>query len=327
MIITSNFKPAWWLANSHSQTIYPSLIRRIKAPVDVMERLELPDGDFIDLAWAINGLAADTPLVILLHGLGGSVESNYAAGLMRVFNSLGWRAVVMHFRGASKEPNRLARAYHSGDTADFDYFLHVLAEREPETKKAAVGVSLGGNVLLKWLGEQGKQSMLKTAVAVSVPFQLRMVANTISQGFARIYQRYLLNRLKQVFEEKRKSFQGELPQALKDMDKWQCFWTFDEYVTAPLNGFDHVHAYYRESSSRAYLAKIATQTLIIHALDDPFMTPEVVPLSEELSEDVTLELSEKGGHVGFITGHLPGKPVYWLEQRIPEHLNQVFSVN
>ena len=325
MIITSDFKPAWWLANSHSQTIFPSLIRRVKAPVDAMERLELPDGDFIDLAWAVNGLGQDTPLVILLHGLGGSIESTYAAGLMHEFNRQGWRAVLMHFRGASKEPNRLARAYHSGDTADLHYFLNLLAKREPGTKKAAVGVSLGGNILLKWLGEQGKQSLLTTAVAVSVPFQLRLVANKISQGFSRIYQRYLLTRLKQVFAEKCKTFPGELPQALKDMKKWQCFWTFDEFVTAPLNGFQHVHDYYNKSSSRAYLANIATKTLIIHSLDDPFMTPEVVPKPDELSENITLELSEKGGHVGFITGHLPGKPIYWLEQRIPLHLKEVFS--
>lgn len=325
MIINSNFKPAWWLTSSHGQTVYPTLARNISAPVDSMERLELPDGDFIDLAWAINGLDSQAPLVILLHGLGGSVESSYAAGFMHAFNRYGWRAVLMHFRGASPEPNRLPRAYHSGDTGDVDYFLKLLAQREPKTKKAVVGVSLGGNVLLKWLGEQEKQTLVDTAVAVSVPFELRLVADRIGRGFSRIYQAYLLRRMKKVFERKKAVFNGDVPQAFKDMDKWQCFWTFDEYVTAPLNGFPHVHDYYREASSRPYIAKITTPTLIIHALDDPFMTSEVVPSEEELSKEVTLELSAKGGHVGFITGNLPGKPVYWLEQRIPEHLSQVFK--
>lgn len=325
MIINSDFKPAWWLANSHSQTLFPSLMRRIQSPVDRMERLELLDGDFIDLGWAINGLAKDTPLIILLHGLGGSMDSSYAAGLMQEFNRRGWRAVLMHFRGASKEPNRLARAYHSGDTGDVNYLLHLLAEREPETKKAIVGFSLGGNVLLKWLGEMGSQTLIQAAVAVSVPFQLRLVADRIGTGFSRIYQGYLLKRLRQVFERKKSTYtQDNMPQPLRDMHKWQCFWTFDENVTAPLHGFRHVHSYYRESSSRAYLSQIHTPTLIIHALDDPFMTPEVVPTAQELSQDVTLELSQKGGHVGFISGNLPGKPIYWLEQRIPSYLAEQF---
>lgn len=325
MIITSEFKPAWWLPSAHVQTLFPTLTRRIQAPVDATERIELPDGDFIDLAWAVNGLDDDSPLVILLHGLGGSIQSSYVAGLMYACNSCGWRAVLMHFRGASNEPNRLARAYHSGDTGDLNYFLNLLAQREPHTKKAAVGVSLGGNVLLKWLGEQGPQSLIVGAVAVSVPFQLRLVADRISQGFSRIYQGYLLRQLKEVFERKKNYLADDLPQALKDMHKWQCFWTFDEFVTAPLHGFPNVHAYYREASSRRYLGDIATQTLIIHALDDPFMTPEVLPNEKELSNDILLELSSAGGHVGFITGNLPGMPVYWLEQRIPDFLKQVFA--
>ncbi len=325
MIVKSNFKPAWWLTNSHGQTLYSTLARNIQAPVDSTERIELPDGDFIDLAWSINGLDSNAPLVIILHGLGGSVESTYAGGFMRTFNRCGWRAVLMHFRGASSEPNRLPRAYHSGDTDDLNYFLNLIAQREPQTQKAVVGVSLGGNILLKWLGEQGAQTLIDAAVAISVPFQLRLVADRISRGFSRIYQEYLLRRMRQVFERKKSIFNGALPQVFRDMDKWQCFWTFDEYVTAPLNGFPHVHAYYREASSRPYLAKIATQTLIIHALDDPFMTPEIIPGEEELAKDVTLELSAKGGHVGFITGNFPGKPIYWLEQRVPDYLMGVFS--
>lgn len=324
MIITSEFKPAWWLASTHAQTMYPALIRNVQPPVDKTERMVMPDGDFVDLCWAINGLAPDAPLVVMLHGLGGNVRSGYAAGLMQTLNQLGYRALVMHLRGASDEPNRLARAYHSGDTADFNYVMHRLAEREPNAAHLAIGFSLGGNVLLKWLGEQGAAAPVNAAVAVSVPFQLRLAADRMGHGFSRLYQTYLLYRLREVLSQKRLNLKGDIPQALLDADKWNCFWTFDENVTAPLNGFSSVHSYYRQSSSRYYLHAIKKPTLIIHALDDPFMTEDILPKANELSEDVTLELSSRGGHVGFITGNIPGKPVYWLEQRIPAFL-QPFS--
>lgn len=325
MIVESQFKPAWWLATAHAQTLYSTVTRRNSAPVDHVERIELPDGDFIDTAWAINGVPEKAPLVILLHGLGGSVDSTYIAGLMNACNQQGWRAVLMHFRGASTEPNRLVRAYHSGDTADFDFYLRLLTEREPDTQKAAIGISLGGNVLLKWLGEQGPQTLLNAAIAVSVPFELRLVADKMSRGFSRIYQRYLLQRLRKVFHRKIQAWPDELPKALQDYAKWRCFWTFDDNVTAPLHGFSSVHDYYRQSSSRSYLRAIATPTLIIHSRDDPFMTVNVLPRNDELSDYVTLELSAKGGHVGFISGQFPGKPVYWLEKRIPEYLNTIFA--
>ena len=324
MITGSAFKPAWWLKNKHAQTMYATLTRRIKAPIDKQERFELPDGDFIDLAWAINGLSEDTPLVIFLHGLGGGVDSTYVAGQLRAYNKSGWRAVLMHFRGASKEPNRLPRAYHSGDTADLDCLLQALAEREPHTKKALVGVSMGGNVLLKWLGEHAQQSFVDVAVAVSVPFQLRLVADRVNQGFSRVYQSYLLRRLRAIFDKKLERFAKELPWSAVELNAARCFWTFDETITAPLYGFAHVHAYYRAASSRQYLNQITTPTLLIHALDDPFMTPEVLPLLEELSPYVTLELSPHGGHVGFIAGNVPGMPVYWLDKRVPDFLKGYF---
>ena len=184
--------------------------------------------------------------------------------------------------------------------------------------KAIVGVSLGGNVLLKWLGEQGSQSLVQAAVAVSVPFELRKVADRINQGFSRFYQAYLLRRLRVVFKRKLDKHADGLPPSIANIDSLDCFWTFDENITAPLHGYPHVHAYYREASSRQYLANIQTPTLIIHALDDPFMTPDAIPTVDELSKDVILELSHKGGHAGFITGRVPGRPIYWLDQRIPQ---------
>ena len=304
--------------------MYATLTRRIKAPIDKHERFELPDGDFIDLAWAINGLSEDTPLVIFLFGLVGSVDSTYVAGQLLAYNENGWRAALMHFRGASKEPNRLPRAYHSGDTGDLDYFLKKLAIKEPNTKKALVGVSMGGNILLKWLGEHPQQSIVNAAVAISVPFQLRLVADRVNQGFSRVYQSYLLRRLRAILGEKLKRFSDQLPWSAIDLNAARCFWTFDETITAPLYGFPHVHAYYRAASSRQYLNQIKTPTLLIHALDDPFMTPEVLPPLDELSPCVTLELSGFGGHVGFITGKVPGLPVYWLDERVPKFLNGYF---
>lgn len=322
MIVNSSFKPVWWLSNKHAQTLYPTLVKkRLKPPIDFHERLELPDGDFIDLAWCINDLNKNAPLVILLHGLGGGVNSIYVSGLLRAFANAGFRGVLMHFRGASEEPNRILRAYHSGDTADFAYFLDILAKREPFTKKATVGISLGGNVLLKWLGETGASLWIDAAIAVSVPFQLSSVADKMSQGFSRLYQAYLLKRLRHTFLKKLNYF-NDAPFSNNDLLSLKTLWEFDEQITAPINGFKSAKEYYQKASSRQYLKGIAIPTLIIHAQDDPFMTPDVIPSPKELSSQITLELSQYGGHVGFIagTGISQSQPMYWLEQRIPEFL-------
>ena len=325
MIIESTFKPAWWLKNSHIQTIYPTLVHRTPAVIDYCERLELPDGDFIDLAWAINGLPASAPLVVLLHGLGGSINSVYVAGLLRAFRRAGYRGVLMHFRGASGEPNRLPRTYHSGDTGDLAYLLQCLYQREPNTKKAVVGVSLGGNVLLKWLGEMGAQSLIKTAVAISVPFELERVADRVNQGFSRLYQAYLLQGLRTVFLKKWELVNTVVALTPSDLCSLKTLMAFDDCITAPLHGFKNAKAYYAESSSRQYLSAIKTPTLIVHALDDPFMTPDVVPEEKELSSDVILELSQNGGHVGFVTEHNRNQVTSWLEQRVADFLGPFLS--
>ncbi len=323
MIIQSQFKPAWWLRNAHAQTIFSTLYRPVALSIDKLEKLSLPDGDFVELAWSCGGLPADAPLIIILHGLGGGVRSSYVPRFMRAFNQQGWRAVLMHFRGAGSEQNKLPRAYHSGDTADFNFFLNQLGTIEPHTLKAAVGVSLGGNVLLKCLGEGPHASKLNTAVAVSVPFLLNNAADRMNQGFSRIYQRHMLGELKEYFAQKAKYFENP-PEAFKKAAEGTCFWTFDHWVTAPLHGFSSANEYYRKCSSRQFLRTIKTPTLIIHSEDDPFMTKEVLPTQDELAESVTLELSSKGGHVGFISSSVFGYPIYWLEQRISEYIASQF---
>jgi predicted alpha/beta-fold hydrolase len=226
----------------------------------------------------------------------------------------------MHLRGAGKETNRLPRTYHSGETNDLNAILRQLSQREPDTKKAIVGISLGGNIVLKWLGENPEQTHIHSATAVSVPFELHRVSHKINQGFSRVYQAHLLRKMRKLYSRK---FDQESENTAKEIEKLnaiQDFHTFDECITAPIHGFKNAEDYYQKSSSRQFLKHISVPTLIIHALDDPFMTPEVIPLEHELSQSIHLELSPKGGHVGFISGNIPGKAEYWLDERIPRFL-------
>jgi predicted alpha/beta-fold hydrolase len=191
-IQTKPFKPAWWLRNHHLQSIWPTLFKRPLKMSVRHERRELPDGDFIDLAWAGD---ESKPIVILLHGLGGSLESSYVIRMMNAVVAQGWCALLMHFRGASGTPNRVDRSYHSGDTGDLAWLVSVISAIKTQPI-VIVGYSLGGNVLLKWLGENAQQAQsICAAVAVSVPFELAKVANKLQQRSSRFYQWYLLKKL------------------------------------------------------------------------------------------------------------------------------------
>ena len=314
----TSFKPAWWLPNSHLQTLWSTLCRSpIKNLPLINERIELPDGDFIDLNWMGSG---NGPIVLLLHGFEGSIESHYAKGMLQVMHRQGWRGVFMHFRGCSGEPNRLARCYHSGDTADVAMIIEKIREREPSTPLAAIGFSLGGNVLLKWLGETSEQNPLSAAIAVSVPFELHKTTQRIRQGFSRVYERHMV---KCVYERLSVKFNG-LSDAIKlpPFSEIHSLEEFDEKVTAPLHGFMSANDYYAKSSSRQYLHAIRVPTLVLQAKDDPFMTADMIPHSSELSSAVQLELTEEGGHVGFVGGDYPWNAQYWLEQRIPAFLKE-----
>ncbi|HKK15169.1 MAG TPA: hydrolase, partial [Gammaproteobacteria bacterium] len=299
-----------------AQTIWPFIFPRGNKPALQRERLELPDTDFIDLAWTPE---TGGPIVVLLHGLEGSVQSHYASGMMSTLSQRGWRAVMMHFRGCSGEHNRLARGYHSGDTGDFRFLLEQIRNRYPARRLAAVGYSLGGNVLLKYLGEEKKQTPLCSAVAVSVPFDLSSAADRLQQGFSRFYQRYLINKIRQRIKNKFRH-RKDAPFNIAELQKWRNFHLFDNFVTAPLHGFASSQEYYRLCSSRQFLKSITIPTLLLQAIDDPFLATDAIPAGKELAEPVTLELSNKGGHVGFIGGRVPWRPERWLEQRVPDYL-------
>jgi len=314
MHIETSFKPAWWLPSPHLQTLWPVMFRRRTVPDLSHERFELNDGDFVDLCWSRK---TDRPVVIVLHGLEGSVHSHYAGSLMCSLENAGFRPVFMHFRGCGEEPNRLPRSYHSGDTQDLAQLVDYINRTSDTSVHAAIGFSLGGNVLLKWLGQTGDSNPLQCGVAVSVPFILADAANRLQRGLSHMYEIHLMNSLKRSYIEKFKRIESPLDVEISQL---KGFWEFDDRVTAPLHGFSGVDHYYAESSCRQYLAGIKVPTRIIHALDDPFMFSATVPDENELGEQVELLLARNGGHVGFVTGKFPWKPEYWYEQKIIEFL-------
>ena len=316
MIVPSDFQPAWWLPGPHIQTVWGSRFRPPSRIEILWERLELPDGDFVDLAWSGNGKG---PIVIVIHGLEGSYRSRYASGILKAIARRGWRGVLLHLRGCSGEPNRLTRSYHSGDTGDFQTLLSNLRQREPATPLAAVGYSLGGNILLKWLGETGSQANLSAAVGVSVPFDLARAAWQLEQGFSQAYQWSLVKALQRSVRYKLNH--PDCPFDLRTLKGVRTFKEFDDLVTAPLNGFADADDYWRRSSCRPFLRKIQIPTLLLHSVDDPFLPQDAIPSASDLSPSVQLELSTGGGHVGFIGGPWPWRPQYWLEERIPEFLS------
>ena len=319
-IIESQFKTACWLPDQHSQTLFPTLFRR-QIPLTLTEEvLELPDGDFVELSWTPS--TESGPIIALFHGLEGSVESGYAQGVLKVVRDLGWQGVLMHFRTCGKKGNRLPRWYHSGDSPDIDYFIEALRTRYPDRPLGAFGVSLGGNALLKYLGEKGDKSPLSAAMAVSVPFDLANTAQHLTTGFSRVYQRHLISLVRKKVLAKHKEM--PLPMDLEAFNQARTFYHVDN-MAAKLHGFDSADDYYDKASARQFLKVIKVPTLVLHSENDPFMTPEAIPSQSELSENVTLELTKKGGHVGFVYGKNPLKPKYWIDKRFREFFSTVLA--
>mgnify|MGYP002144639012 CR=1 FL=1 len=310
------------ISNRHLQTMLPRLIRR-KVKFDAhWQRLELPDGDFVDLAWSEDPQQAKhKPRLVVFHGLEGSLNSPYAHGLIEAAQKRGWLGVVMHFRGCSGEPNRLLRAYHSGAIEDAEALIAELGRRFPGKPLIAIGYSLGGNMLVNLLA-RACPAPLKAAVVVSAPLQLASCADRVNQGFSRVYQNYLLRTM-------RTNLQSKIRRQSAARARWQptqitriaTLREFDELVTAPLHGFESADHYYQTCSGLSLLARIPIPTLVIHAADDPFMTDAVIPAAEQLSPLVRYELSRQGGHVGFLHGS-PWRPRFWLDERISQWLRQ-----
>jgi predicted alpha/beta-fold hydrolase len=319
MIIDSRFIPARFCGNTHWQTMWPTfLTRRKKAPFTYRERLYLQDGDFIDLEWhAENFTEKNTPIILLFHGVTGNLSAPYIKYMMPVLAKQGYRSVMMYYRGYSGEHNRLNSVSHAGQTDDIGVIINELYQREPNTVLVAIGFSQGANMLLKYLGEVSNHSPLRCAVAVSPPFELRSMSSRIRRGMGSFYQWFLLRQIKafyrQKFEYRRSFFEP------KSIESIQSFWELDDRITAPLHGFKSAIDYYRKSSCIHFLKTIGVHTLIIHAMDDPIMTEEIIPKEHQLSPVVTLELSKKGGHLGFVEGSI-FRPRFFLAKRIPDYI-------
>ena len=326
MYSTSQFKPAWWLTNAHLQTLAAKLFRRKQKLITNIETLEFPDGDFIDLAWTERPQQNNTrPIVVILHGLEGSKDSHYAKGMLNAIKNRGWVAVLMHFRGCSGKPNRQASSYHSGDIRDISYLTEQLVARYQECAFSVLGFSLGGNVLTQYLA-QVPNNPYRSAAVICAPLDLASCSARINQGFSRLYQKYLLKMLKDSALEK---IADKIINNIKakQLDTIKTLYDFDEQITAPLNGFSSAQHYYQQASGNPVMEKIKQPCLFIHAADDPFLNHNFSLPQQKLPDHLTFEVSSHGGHVGFIHGNNPFKPQYWLEQRVPDFLNDHLSIN
>lgn len=318
-IIASPFQPHPLLASAHAQTIAPALLRPPPALPLRIERLELPDGDFVDLGWAGPDLP-DSPIAVLVHGLGGGFDSKYIRGLGVRLVAAGWRVCALQLRGAGNEANRLARAYHQGDTEDLRFLWRRLRFREPRALLASIGWSLGGNLTLKALAEEGSDAAPDLVCTVSVPFRLRECAEHLRRGFARVYQTRLLDSLKDMVRRKHAALPLRAPANFDRALRARDFFEFDDAFTAPANGFRDAEEYYALASCGQYLHLIRRPTLILNSLDDPFMPASILPAASTLASSVTLELATRGGHVGFVAARSAGLPYCWSEARLCEHL-------
>ncbi|MEO8621939.1 MAG: hydrolase [bacterium] len=324
------YTPAWWVPGAHMQTMWGKLFRQPPVVATRMELWPTPDDDEIEVHRldAPNGNNAHTPRLILLHGLEGTIRSNYVHGTLAQARARGWAADVLIFRGCGTTMNRQRRMYHSGETSDLNLLVQRAIGDHPDQTIVLAGFSLGGNVLLKWLGEQGAAlpPQVRAAAAVSVPFDLERGARQIESGFGRVYTSHFLRTLKTKARVKLDHFPGLFE--LDRMEKAQTLYDFDDAVTAPVHGFLDAHDYYSRSSSLQFLSSIQVRTLLISASDDPFLPPEVgnsVLMMARSNAALVAEMYEHGGHVGFVSGHSPFDPHYYAEERVIEFLARELS--
>jgi len=318
-MVATPYSPAWWLPGPHARTIWGRFFRRTPPLATRLERWDTEDGDFIDLVRLDAPIGS--PHVVILHGLEGTARSHYARGLFLEAVRRGWAADLLLFRGCSGEPNRTRRFYHSGETGDIDAVARRLLAHDYDTPFFFVGVSLGGNVLLKWLGELGAavDDRIRGAAAVSVPFDLARACRHIDRGFSRIYQRHFLQSLRRKALAKLDRFPDLVSR--EAIESARTLYAFDDVVTAPVHGFADADDYYTRSSSIHFLGAVRVPTLLISAYDDPFLPGNVLDQVSRIAARnayLTVEFPAKGGHVGFISGQNPFRPSYYAERRVTQ---------
>ena len=312
------FRAAWWLANRHLQTLWGKFARRNRLVATRGERWELPDGDFLDVE-RLDG-AKDQPHLVILHGLEGTAFSHYVRSSFAEAAARGWSATLLLFRGCSGTLNRARRLYHSGETTDLDFVVRRLVGAAPGVPIVIVGFSLGGNVTLKWLGEQGAQlpPEVVAAATASVPFDLARGSRYLERGFAAVYTKAFLRSLVAKAEAKVVQY-PDLPVNLAAARHARTLWSFDDAMTAPLHGFRDAAQYYASASSLGFLHRIRCPALLLSAMDDPFVPPSVLDDVREVAGGnpmIVCDFPARGGHVGFVGGAWPWRPVYFAERRL-----------
>ncbi len=307
----SVYKPPTFLSNRHLLTIYPSLFRKVENVQYKRKRLELEDGDFIDLDYSSIG---SEKIVVVLHGLEGSSDRPYVKGMVKLFNANGWDGLAVNFRGCSGEPNRLAQSYHSGATHDLDAVIKEITRQEKHQSIAIIGFSLGGNVTLKYLGEQAGNlnPLIKKAVAFSVPIHLESSSIALGKWYNAIYMKRFMNDLKEKIKNREYVFKDLVD--LSTVYRSRTFADFDGAFTAPVHGFKNAVDYWTKSSSKQFLKDIPIPALLVNAKDDSFLSKECYPFEEAKAlKNFYFHAPEKGGHVGFVGKDRDG--FYWSEKQ------------
>lgn len=318
-VIPADFQPASWVRNPHLQTVWGAMLRRPPKLERRRETLRLADGDHLLLDWC-DGAANQAITVIILHGLGGCSRSNYVLGLQKQLANVGIQSVGINSRAACA-PNDTALHYHAGETDDLNAVIAHVRQQQPHHRLFAIGISLGGSRLLNWLAHRDS-GQLTAAAAVCVPLNLADSAVRLNEGFSRRYQRHLISTLLATHHQRLAHLQQHAPQEAEKLaalrvDNITSFREYDNQIIAPLYGFADAQEYYQRCASGQYLSQIGTPTLLLQSADDPFMYPSSLPDVDELGEHVTLEVSLRGGHVGFIG---PRKQRYWLEHHLRDYV-------
>lgn len=319
VVYTSSLQSPFWLPNGHFQSIFPALFRKVEANY-TRERVTTLDQDFLDLDWAINSKKQSSKLVILSHGLEGDSGRQYITGMVRLLMENGFDSLAWNYRGCSEEMNLQPRFYHSGETNDLDFVVNKAISKNYQ-EIYLMGYSLGGNVTLKYLGEKGKSinSIIKKAVVFSVPMDLAACSKNIEKVENLPYNLRFLKSLRRKIEAKSHKY----PDVIKTepFKKIKNVWDFDDHYTSKIHGFESAQDYYTRSSSKYFVKNIAIPTLIVNAKNDPLVPYQSLPIAEiEQLPNVTLELTEEGGHCGFRQTSLPTNEAYWSEIRALEFL-------